>query len=283
MFLGLGRESISIMFAIFSVGVTLFASSPQFVFDNGNDENQLRKLNFVEGFDIQDASLYEIEKFILYNSDLALDNRILKYNANLDYRESLSAYYYAIDTGLYSDHHMLHLHLAIIPVFYNSGNYETAKKIFEDKVRPSFLKEPQNTSIDKLLQKEKDGFLNSDDILLMKYRYADYTINELSEFPGCNTEIFNNKESPFGILNPEKDVVKCTHEELKFIDEFINDLNYDSYKFSIGNKYQKDNKIFYQDEIKVFFGSYMNWLIIGVVLIVLVGWASITNKEKIKV
>lgn len=287
MFLGLGKEAISIMFAIFSVAVTLFASSPQFVFDNGDDENQLRKLKLVEGFDIHDTSLYEIEKFILYNSDLALDKRILKYNADLDYRESLNFYYHAISTGSYSDKHMLRLHLAIIPVFYNSGNPEAARGIFEDKVKPFFLNEYQNTSISELVQNEKDGFLNLDDILLMKYRYADYATqmyaedktDKSPEFPGCDNVIFRKNIFPSNIHS--SDEIKCTHQELRFIDKHIKDLNYDSYFFNIGNKYQKNSYSFYQDDLKTFFVSYMNWLIIGVVLVSLVAWTSISKTGNI--
>ena len=291
MFLGLGKEAISIMFAIFSVGVTIFASSPQFIFDNGEESNQLRKLNFVNNFDMYSASFYDTEKFILYNADLATDERTLKYGTNLDYRKSIEAYHLATDNKIvegknfcmHIDDDEISLHLAIIPVLYNAGNEWKAKSLLQCIKNLEFIQKNQNTSIRDIMQNEVDHHIYANDLLLMKYWYVDYTINKLREFPGCDTQIFNNKWSPFGDPDPKKDIAKCTHKELKFIDQVISDLNYDSYGFDIGNKHQLDNKIFYQDGIKEFFVSYMNWLVIGVMLIVLVGWTTITNKGTVKV
>jgi len=273
------------MFAIFSVGVTLFASSSSFPFVVDEDSNQLRKMNFLSNFNYTTTNIEEIEKFILYNADLSMDKRELKHNVDLDYQKSIEMYRQSVAKCSNTDIHTvdeIRLHLAIIPVFYNSGDEKSAKETLDCVKNSNFFNQFKNTSISTLKEKEKDYSLYYVDVPLMKYWYASYVLAEESgEFPGCSTNIFNDKSSiiPNSTISPEKQKPKCTHQELQFIDETINDLNYDSYYFDIGNKHQSTEKIFHQDEIREFFEDYMNWLILGVVLIVLVGWTTITKPQ----
>ena len=279
------------MFAIFSVGVTLFASSSSFPFVYEDDTNEMHKLNFLIDFENSTATIKEREKFILYNAELAQDNRKLtSHGNNLDYTESKRMYDDFIDSTSHNE--KAFLSLVMIPVYYNAGEYTTAKdtlkKIKEIEIRNPNIKDEFisiseiNLTISDMLKKESNSknytnkkFSNEEKIM-MKYWYADYTINKLPEFPGCKTEIFPKKIA--GDSNESH--YKCTHKELRFINDYIDDLNQDSYYFNIGNKYQQDDYLYYQDEILGFFTNYMNWLIIGVVFIVLIGWTSISKRQE---
>jgi len=280
MFLGLGKESISIMFAIFSVGVTLFASSPQFTFDDGDDDNRDRKLYFLENFDKKTNDIAEIEKFILYNADVSQDSRKLtQYDINVNSTSSFELFENKTADFCKSANNTkcIRLNLAIIPLYYNANNTLVANNTLNNLIHPiNDNADRQNIQILNFTNTTNPKQLSSDDEIMLRYWYANYTINGLNEFPGCKQTIFpkeiNATDSPPSY--------KCTHKELHFIDNYIKDLNYDSYYFDVGNKYQKNSYSFYQDGIKTFFASYMNWLIIGVVLITLVGWTSISkNKE----
>ena len=341
-----GKESISIMFAVFSVGVTLFASSSSFPFVNEDDTNQMRKLHFLIDFDNSTATIKEREKFILYNAELARDNRKLTaYGSNLDYAESKTIYNDVINSTSHND--KAFLSLAMIPVYYNAGDYTAANytlteikeiEITNPNIQGKFIPiSKTNLTINDILKKsdpKNSTFENFSDEekIMMKYWYASYVLTETpGEFLGCSTNIFNNKnidlierkskekqgiekiekflkdkeeieieelreflknekiEIVTSFLKEQKSNIekilkktnpKCTHDELRFIDNMIDDLNYESYYFDIGNKYQSSEKIFYQDEIRKFFEDYMNWLIIGVVLIVLVGWTTITKSKE---
>ena len=387
-----GKESISIMFAVFSVGVTLFASSSSFPFVNEDDTSQMNKLNFLINFDNSTVTVKEREKFILYNAELAHDNKKLTgHGTNFDYAESERIYN---ETKEYTILEKASLDLAIIPVYYNEGKYDDAEKKLEriEMPHPNFQNESipiseVDITIRSLLETELSSKnstvvnFSTEEEIMMKYWYASYVLAGSGEFPGCATDIFNNKnidrieimikekrdteklesflkkenttkkkeEKLESFLKDEeieieklesflkdkenleieelkkvikdeeieieklesflkdkenleieelKKVIKdeeieieelkkilkktkpkCTHNELRFIDKMIDDLNYESYRFDIGNKHQSTEKIFYQDEIKKFFEDYMNWLIIGVALIVLVGWTTITKPQ----
>jgi len=306
-FSGLGKESISIMFAVFSVGVTLFASSPQFTFDDGDDSNQLRKLYFLEQFDPDQSHVKDLEKFILYSSEIERDAKqipILPYKSDFYIQEKIAVEKF----DELSLDERLSLELALVVVYYNEGNTTKAEYwlnhvtclLTEDPLKENSLKQciqsppdlyseldilPRfSVSLTKMIEKtpssdnefEISSFTSEEEIM-MKYWYAYYTIKEPKEFPGCEIEIFPKKISDD---DPNEKNYKCTHKELWFVDGYIKDLNYESFYFDVGNKYQKNTYSYFQDEIKAFFESYMNWLIIGVVLITLVGWVSISKKHE---
>ncbi|MDH5431812.1 MAG: hypothetical protein OEW78_08040 [Nitrosopumilus sp.] len=279
MVLDFGKESVSIMFAVFSIAITIFASSPEFTSDTYYDDNLKRKSNFLNISDLDSISseqideaekVLKIEKFILYNADLSLDDRKLTFNeVNVDYDASIERYK-DLNLDEFSEHSKIRLKLAMIPVYYNIGDEDQSKKILQDIKDNTKIKELEKKfSLRDLLndpEYNKSKKLSFEEEIVIRYWYSQYVLeSELSEFPGCKDKIFGK--------------VKCTHNELTLSNNLIDDLNYDSYFFDIGNKYQEDQREFYQDDIKSFFDIYMNWIIIGVFIVVMISWARITQKK----